>query len=355
MALVNFLVYDAWSDFLGWIDSVDWGNVVFYIAFVLLAVTIVSLSIWLVVAHSKDNEFRNEMTYESSTVRVFRVDAAHDVVRYFNLSNIGLVKSQTLNQFYASFPLSEQGKVREWITSILNGEPHSTYLATDVIFHKERHMAPSFLKLVSAKPEIGMIHLESYLLRYTKPSRTLSRSFATEADFAQAMKANGTRSGMTFCFALLPNESDGPLDESEKTPLTPDIQGRFRDAIGPFAAGNQKIIQAAENELIIANFDMIESAQAITFSLRVIDAVDRALSGYKRKGMVFLFTSFSGIIPWPALLVANFRYISIALEGFLLLILIYSVVCLVRSKNHLKEVSKKLDSLCNVTKITSGK
>ena len=140
MALVNFLVYDAWSDFLGWIDSVDWGNVVFYIAFVLLAVTIVSLSIWLVVAHSKDNEFRNEMTYESSTVRVFRVDAAHDVVRYFNLSNIGLVKSQTLNQFYASFPLSEQGKVREWITSILNGEPHSTYLATDVIFHKERHM-----------------------------------------------------------------------------------------------------------------------------------------------------------------------------------------------------------------------
>jgi hypothetical protein len=72
-------------------------------------------------------------------------------------------------------------------------------------------------------------------------------------------------------------------------------------------------------------------------------------------GMVFLFTSFSGIIPWPALLVANFRYISIALEGFLLLILIYSVVCLVRSKNHLKEVSKKLDSLCNVTKITSGK
>jgi hypothetical protein len=285
MVLVHFLVYDAWADFLSWIDSVDWGNVVFYIAFVLLAVTIVTLSIWLVVAHTKDKEFQSEMTYESSTVRVFRVDATHDNVRYFNLSNIGVVKSQTLNQFYASFPLSEQGKVREWITSILNGEPHSTYLATDVIFHKERHMAPSFLKLVSAKPEVGMIHLESYLLRYTKPSRSLSRSFATEADFAQAMKANGTRSGMTFCFALLPNESDGPLDENEKTPLTPDIQGRFRDAIGPFAAGNQKIIQAAENELIIANFDMIESAQAITFSLRVIDAVDRALSGYKRKGM----------------------------------------------------------------------
>ena len=100
---------------------------------------------------------------------------------------------------------------------------------------------------------------------------------------------------MTFCFALLPNESEGPLDESEKTPLTPDILSRFREAVGPFASGNQKIIQAAENELIIANFDMVDASQGITFSLKVIDAVDKALSVFKRKGSA-AFVVRSGIV-----------------------------------------------------------
>jgi hypothetical protein len=295
MMMFSFLTLDAWDNFLAWLDGVDWGTVVFYMAFVMLAATILTLSISLVVSHSRDQAFGKEMSYQSSTVRVFRIDAPHDSVRYFNLSDMSNVKNVSLNQFYSSFPLSEQSKVREWITSVLNGEPHSTYLATDVIFHRERHMAPSFLKIVSAKPELGLVHLESYLLRYTKPTRSFTRSFATEADFAQAMKANGTRSGMTFCFALLPNEEEGPLDENEKTPLTPDILSRFREAVGPFASGNQKIIQAAENELIIANFDMLEASQAITFSLRVIDAVDKALSGYKRKGSP-AFVVRSGIV-----------------------------------------------------------
>jgi len=285
----------AWDGFLQWVDSVKWSTVIFYIIFVLLGVTIVTLFTSLLFARSKDQAFVKDMSYQSSTVRVFRIDANNNRVSYFNLSDIATVKTVTVDQFYASFPLSEQSKIRDWITTVLHGEPHSTYLATDVIFHKERHLSPSFLKIVSAKPELGLVHLESYLLRYTKPNHNFARSFATEADFAQAVKANGTRSGMTFCFALLPNESEGPLDESEKTPLTPDILSRFREAVGPFASGNQKIIQAAENELIIANFDMVDASQGITFSLKVIDAVDKALSVFKRKGSA-AFVVRSGIV-----------------------------------------------------------
>jgi len=294
--LSTFLVtLTAWDGFLQWVDSVKWGTVIFYITFVLLGGTIVSLFISLLFARSKDQAFVKDMTYQASTVRVFRVDATNDRVSYFNLSDIANVKTVNLAQFYASFPLSEQSKVRDWITAVLRGEPHATYLATDVIFHKERHLSPSFLKIVSTKPELGLVHLESYLLRYTKPNHNFARSFATEADFAQAVKANGTRSGMTFCFALLPNESEGPLDENERTPLTPEILSRFRETVGPFASGNQKIIQAAENELIIANFDMVDASQGITFSLKVIDAVDKALSIYKRKGSA-AFVVRSGIV-----------------------------------------------------------
>lgn len=269
---------------MDWFLSVNWGTIIFYIAFVLLGATVITLLISLFVAHSRDQEFRKEMDYQSSSVRVFRIDASHDSVRFFNLSDMARVRDVTLNQFYSSFPLSEQGKVRAWITSVLNGEPHPTYLATDVIFHKDRHLVPSFLKIVSAKPDQGIIHLESYLLRYNKPNRNFIRSFATEADFAQAVKANGTRSGMTFCFALLPGENEAALPDADRSSLSPDILARFREAVGPFAVGNQKIIQAAENELIIANFDMVDASQGITFALRVIDAVDKALATYKRKG-----------------------------------------------------------------------
>src|SRR5574344_2035888 len=116
MMMFSFLTLDAWDNFLAWLDGVDWGTVVFYMAFVMLAATILTLSISLVVSHSRDQAFGKEMSYQSSTVRVFRIDAPHDSVRYFNLSDMSNVKNVSLNQFYSSFPLSEQSKVREWIT-----------------------------------------------------------------------------------------------------------------------------------------------------------------------------------------------------------------------------------------------
>jgi membrane protein implicated in regulation of membrane protease activity len=70
---------------------------------------------------------------------------------------------------------------------------------------------------------------------------------------------------------------------------------------------------------------------------------------------VFLFTAFSANIPWPTLIVTSFRYVSLALEAFLLLVLIYSVVAVVKAKKNLKEITKKLENLGTVTNITSEK
>ncbi|MCI2111563.1 MAG: hypothetical protein LKK13_04395 [Bacilli bacterium] len=285
MAKFFCLFLDALSGFPESLSSFRWDTVSFYVSFVLLGLTIVALIAGLVWTKTRDQAFAKEMSYQSSSVRVFRIDAPHDEVRYFNLSDMSAVKTVSMNEFFSSFPLSERTRVRDWIMAVLNGESHPTYLVTNVLFHKARHLFPSFLKIVSSRPDKGIVHLESYLLRYGKSKRPFTRGFATEADFAQAVKANGTRSGMTFCFALLVNESEGAAYEGGRPTLTPEVLVRFREAVGPFATGNQKIIQATENELIIANFDMVDASQGITFALRVIDAANKALAAYKEKAV----------------------------------------------------------------------
>jgi hypothetical protein len=56
---------------------------------------------------------------------------------------------------------------------------------------------------------------------------------------------------------------------------------RFRNAVAPYVTGNQKLIQASDNELIVANFDMLETSQAINFALRVVNGANKAFTNGK--------------------------------------------------------------------------
>jgi hypothetical protein len=278
---------DVWDAIVNFFAGVRWVQFTMILLSALLVSAIVIILVTFFVNKNRDKQYLNSIKEESSTIRVYRIDAPRNSVRYFNLSDISKVRNITLEQFYLSFPSKEQRRVKEWISEILDGKQAPQYLQTDVIFHQEKRQAPSFLKISKADPSKGIIHLESYLLRYEgneKPASVVSH-FSTEGDFAQAVKANGVQSGITFCFALLPVKSGNQaLSDSEiKSRITPEAAMRFRNAVAPYVTGNQKLIQASDNELVVANFDMLETSQAINFALRVVNGANRAFQTNRRR------------------------------------------------------------------------
>ena len=290
---------DIWNAIVDFFSGIHWRPFFEILVAVLLTSALVILLVTLLVNRNQDHQYFETIKEETSTIRVYRIDAPRNSVRYFNLSDLKIVKTVTLDDFYHSFPTKEQGRVRDWIGEILDGKSAPQYLQTDVIFHQEKREVPSFLKISKADPSKGSIHLESYLLRYggVEKSSTSVSHFSTEGDFAQAMKANGVQTGITFCFALLPIKvgNQALTDAEMKEKITPEIAMRFRSAIAPYVTGNQKLIQVSDSELVVANFDMLETSQAINFSLRVVNGIDRAFQNGRRHREV-PFEVRSGIV-----------------------------------------------------------
>jgi hypothetical protein len=292
LALLSSLTYavnwsDVWQAIVDFFTHVQWTRFTWILCAALLVSALVILLVTFFVNNSHDRQYFETIKEETSTIRVYRIDAPRNSVRYFNLSDLKLVKTVTLEDFYHSFPIKEQGRVKEWISEILDGKVAPQYLQTDVIFHQEKREVPSFLKISKADPSKGLVHLESYLLRYDGNEKLTSSvsHFSTEGDFAQAMKANGVQTGITFCFALLPVKvGNQALSDAElKAKITPEAALRFRNAVAPYVTGNQKLIQASDNELVVANFDMLETSQAINFALRVVNGANRAFqNGHRR-------------------------------------------------------------------------
>jgi hypothetical protein len=306
--ILSFLkMADAWSDFCAfWVDN---GSRAVEVAiFIVLLVFIAGLSLSFLVSMLLSRKREQEFATMAATVRVYRIDTKNDAVVYFNLNNLSHVHKTNLATFFSGFPEKEQPRVREWISTISEGKNTSDYLTTDIILHHYMHkrkrfvligadrgenqeriktkvvFKPSFLRLVKTSPNGEVFHLESYLLNYEVPDHYLRKTPSTEGDFSLAVKANGANSGMTFCFLLGPERN--VLDKGgmplKSDSINVELSRRFRESLEPFVYGNQRIITCAPNEVVIANFDMLDTSQAIAYALEVMHYADSVLVSLRR-------------------------------------------------------------------------
>ncbi len=250
--------------------------------------SIILIAILIATFCYEENRYRaikKEIVDRSSSIRLFYISRPTNSVRYFNLSNMAEVKLSTLEGFYASFPISEQARLREWIESLFEGkEDVPQYLEVQVYFHKERRTMPSFLRVDSINKESGILHLQSYLLHFSRPTHSSLRSFNTVEDLSQALSQNNNKTGMTFCFVVSKPLSPLPgfdpvLKENE---VTKELSDRFRLALFPFTSHNDKVIRLSGNEIVVTNFDMIDASNAIFYALKVKDGVEKSLNGGKK-------------------------------------------------------------------------
>ncbi len=145
---------------------------------------------------------------------------------------------------------------------------------------------PSFLRVDSINKESGILHLQSYLLYFSRPTHSSLRSFNTIDDLSQALSLNENKTGMTFCFTLCkpinPLPGFDPLLKDEE--VSKELSDRFRLALFPYTSHNDKVLRLSEKEISVTNFDMLDASSAIYYALKVKDGVEKSLNAGKKGG-----------------------------------------------------------------------
>lgn len=259
-------------------ERFDFRTLSFAFLVVLSAGLIITLIISWVLFSQNDARYYRGMSHEMNTIRIYRIESAKNKVISFDLANLSAQKKSTLSDFYNSFPGNEPKRVKSWVEDILAEKKASDYLQTSVYFHESKKRLNAFLHIRKCDTLHGVIHLESYLLPEKRNKASIGSvvRLSSEKDFSEALRNTSGGSGVTFCFSVM--QSNGPLALKRKEKISANVSFHFRMALESFIKGSMKLIQASENEFLIASFEQTDSAEAIAFALTAVHAIESELS-----------------------------------------------------------------------------
>ncbi|MCQ2798349.1 MAG: hypothetical protein MJ220_00490 [Bacilli bacterium] len=278
-------IIDIWNAFVDILSHLDWKLIVVLLILVALLGLIISLIVGQTLGRRGDRTFEKDVKHASFTARIIRVNMKEKLVTFFNMYTMRKVRNVRLDDYISSFAMSDQQAVRDWFEAIIENRNTGQYLEAGVIFKKEKKSFPSFLKLYKVDYNLGIIHLESHLIRYSASEQNKEIPLASISDFGEELAKNGTERGMTFCFTLAPKSSNNdPIDiDKFRNNLSVEVVSRFKKILSNFSKGKNKLIQVSANEFVICNFDMMERTQAISFALKVINKLNRDMNDSRKK------------------------------------------------------------------------
>ncbi len=159
-----------------WWDFKDSNFLIFFIIIVL----VVSLMIFVVITFSMVNHsfraYEKKMEQESISTRIFAIDVKNNHVVFFNRSDMKNKREMDLTSFYFHFHQNDTEKVQQWIYSIVtNPKGADQYLEADVLVNRGKATYFSLLKLIKYDPKVGIIHIESHILKYITPTNFSSK------------------------------------------------------------------------------------------------------------------------------------------------------------------------------------
>ena len=161
---------------MDWFNFQDTTFLIFFIimmlVFSLLAFVLVT---FLIINHSQ-LVYQERIMRESISTRIFAVDVKNNRVIFFNRSDMKNKRRMDLSSFYFHFHQNDSEKVKQWIYSIMtNPKGCEQYLEADVLVNRGKATYFSLLKLLKYDPEVGIIHIESHILRYITPTNFSSK------------------------------------------------------------------------------------------------------------------------------------------------------------------------------------
>lgn len=237
------------------------------------------------VMEHKNNVYQHKLKDESNTTRIFIIDIKKNVVTYFNRSDIRNKKTMDLSEFYSRFHQNDTDKVKNWIFSIcFDAKKAEQYLEADVLVNRGKYSYFCLLKLLKYDVSVGLIHIESHLLRFITPINTTNKKrrgvtsgVVKRSQMAQLITKDKSLRGFTFAIRFFYiRQKVLSNDKIERYMVM-----TLKNEIYPFASNPKvprQILESADNELLLFDMRIPTREDAIHLATSISHSIKKCIS-----------------------------------------------------------------------------
>lgn len=160
-----------------WWNFQDTNFLIFFIIIIMIIILLAAVITTHAIINHSLSEYHKKIEQESISTRIFAIDVKNNKVTFFNRSDMKNKREMELSSFYFHFHQNDTEKVQQWIYSIVtNPKGCDQYLEADVLVNRGRATYFSLLKLIKYDPKVGVIHIESHILKYITPTNFSSKN-----------------------------------------------------------------------------------------------------------------------------------------------------------------------------------
>lgn len=251
------------------------------IALMLIAFFIITFSFF----NKRDIAYRRKIKDESNTTRIYIIDVKKNSVTYFNRSDIRHKRTSDLAEFYNKFHPNDVDKVRSWILSIcLDSKKAEQYLEADILVNRGRDSLFSLLKLLKFDPAVGLIHLESHLLRFITPTNSngkkrkgLTMGVVKRSTMDQLISKNKSLRGFTFAIRFYYIRQKVLSNEKIERYMVMTL----KNEIYPFANNlkfPRQIMDSGDNELLLFDLHIATREDALRLASSLSHSIKKSIA-----------------------------------------------------------------------------
>ena len=264
----------------------DWWNfqdkffLSFFIIITLVLILLTIVLVTFIVTNRSYLKYEEKIKQESISTRIFAIDVKNDKVVFFNRSDMKHKRQMNLTGFYFHFHQNDTEKVQQWIYSIMTDPKNcDQYLEADVVVNRGKATYFSLLKLIKYDPKVGVIHLESHILRYITPTNYSSKKKDALSGVVKRSTMQGvikkTKSLRGFTFAIRFFYIRQKALSNEK--IERYMMMTLKNEVYPFASNKRmprQIIDDSGNEILLFDIhiqsrdEAMQLAASISHSLR---------------------------------------------------------------------------------------
>ena len=268
-----------------WFDFTNTPFVIFTVLVLLVLSFLTFLIITLLLSYRKEYKYLEKIKTESTTLRIFIVDMKNNSVVYFNRSDLRNKKQIDLNTFYSHFHTNDIDKIKSWIYSICTDyKTADKYLEADVIVNHGKMTFFSLLKLLKYDPNEGIIHLESFILKYITPNNAPSKK-KKKSPFTGVVKRSTMESlivkekslkGFTYAIRFYYiRQKVLSNDKIERYMIM-----TLKNVIYPYSANprvSRQIIDTGDNELLLFDLRIASRDEAMVLATSIAHSIKKCI------------------------------------------------------------------------------
>ena len=256
-----------------------------FIATMIVLSFIVFLVLTYIFSSRRDQKYDKRIKAESTTLRIYIIDVKNNKVTYFNRSDLKSKREIDMTTFYSHFHINDVDKIKSWVYSICTDYKNAdNYLEADVVINHGRSTYFSLLKLQKYDPNEGIIHLESFILKYITPNNSTSKK-KKKSPFTGVVKRSTMESlilkekslkGFTFAIRFYYiRQKFLSNDKIERYMIV-----TLKNVVYPYASNprvSRQIIDGGENELLLFDLRIASRDEAMVLATSMAHNIKKCI------------------------------------------------------------------------------